>query len=91
MRQEPARYIKKKDYGKAPSYLEDRKAAMKQQQEDDKQAELERQEEENKLYHLLSETDRIKILAGLKVKWEKLNTDYQKLSLTVDTVPKINR
>ncbi|KAJ3381975.1 hypothetical protein HDU84_004728, partial [Entophlyctis sp. JEL0112] len=37
----------------------------------------------------LPEDERLKILDGLKKNWEKLNSDYQKLSLTVDTVPKI--
>ena len=39
----------------------------------------------------MPEDERIKILAGLKKNWEKLNQDYQRLSLTVDTVPKIAR
>ncbi|KAI8845401.1 calmodulin-binding-domain-containing protein [Chytridium lagenaria] len=39
----------------------------------------------------LPEDERIRILEGLKANWEKLNSDYQKLSLTVDTVPKIAR
>ncbi|KAJ3122178.1 hypothetical protein HK100_012089 [Physocladia obscura] len=39
----------------------------------------------------LPERERAKILEGLKANWEKLNSDYQKLSLTVDTVPKIAR
>ncbi|KAJ3040596.1 hypothetical protein HK097_002518, partial [Rhizophlyctis rosea] len=39
----------------------------------------------------LPEEERVKILEGLKKNWEKLNSDYQKLSLTVDTVPKISR
>ncbi|KAJ3022991.1 UNVERIFIED_CONTAM: hypothetical protein HDU68_008837 [Siphonaria sp. JEL0065] len=39
----------------------------------------------------LPEEERAKILEGLKANWEKLNSDYQKLSLTVDTVPKIAR
>ncbi|TPX70868.1 hypothetical protein SpCBS45565_g01535 [Spizellomyces sp. 'palustris'] len=39
----------------------------------------------------LSETERLEILNGLHKNWQKLNSDYQKLSLTVDTVPKIAR
>ncbi|KAJ3396583.1 hypothetical protein HDU92_002531 [Lobulomyces angularis] len=39
----------------------------------------------------LPEEERLKILNGLKNNWERLNSDYQKLSLTVDTVPKIAR
>ena len=40
---------------------------------------------------LLPESERIKILDGLTANWNKLNGDYQKLSLTVDTIPKIAR
>lgn len=40
---------------------------------------------------VLDEEERIRILAGLKTNWKKLNNDYQRLSLTVDTVPKIAR
>ena len=39
----------------------------------------------------LPESERLVILEGLKKNWECLNGDYQKLSLTVDTVPKILR
>jgi hypothetical protein len=39
----------------------------------------------------LPEDERIRVLEGLQYNWEKLNGDYQKLSLTVDTVPKISR
>ena len=39
----------------------------------------------------LPEEERVRVLEGLKANWEKLNLDYQKLSLTVDTVPKIAR
>jgi hypothetical protein len=39
----------------------------------------------------MPESERLTILSGLKKNWQKLNFDYQKLSLTVDTVPKIAR
>lgn len=39
----------------------------------------------------LPEEERIKILEVLKSNWEKVRSDYQRLSLTVDTVPKIAR
>lgn len=40
---------------------------------------------------VLPEEERERILSGLRANWEKLNYDYQRLSLTVDTVPKIAR
>ena len=39
----------------------------------------------------MPEQERAQILASLKDTWTKLNNDYQRLSLTVDTVPKIAR
>ncbi|KAJ1499874.1 hypothetical protein HMI56_004158 [Coelomomyces lativittatus] len=39
----------------------------------------------------LPEDQRLLLLKGLKTNWEKMNSEYQKLSLTVDTVPKITR
>ena len=84
-------YLKKKDYGQTPGYLLKRRQENIEQQEQEKAAERARKEEENKRFTAMSEDDRLKILAGLQAKWEKLNSDYQKLSLTVDTVPKINR
>ncbi|RKP19747.1 hypothetical protein ROZALSC1DRAFT_28687 [Rozella allomycis CSF55] len=86
---EPYSYLTKKDYGKNPKYLDKRK-------EERHNEEVQRQREEalaneNKQYQLLPEEERLSILAGLQAKLNKLNTDYQKLSLTVDTIPKINR
>lgn len=40
---------------------------------------------------ILPDEERERILKGLQDNWEKLNKDYQRLSLTVDTVPKIAR
>jgi uncharacterized protein YpuA (DUF1002 family) len=60
-----------------------------------KEEDLEKAREEAKKHYngmiLLPEEERHRILEGLKANWEKLNSDYQKLSLTVDTVPKIAR
>ncbi|KAI9104795.1 calmodulin-binding-domain-containing protein [Phlyctochytrium arcticum] len=39
----------------------------------------------------MPEAERLEILGGLQKNWDRLNSDYQKLSLTVDTVPKIAR
>ncbi|KAJ3013941.1 hypothetical protein HKX48_005429 [Thoreauomyces humboldtii] len=39
----------------------------------------------------LPEVERLKILEGLQMQWKRLNGEYARLSLTVDTVPKIAR
>ncbi|KAJ3221562.1 hypothetical protein HK099_003407 [Clydaea vesicula] len=90
-------YKEKKDYGKVPGYLAKR---ITEQQNIKQQRELEyserkimekRQSELERGLVPLPEEERLKILNGLKNNWERLNSDYQKLSLTVDTVPKIAR
>jgi hypothetical protein len=94
---EPTSYISKKTYGKNPIYNE------KRMQESKKLIELEFQNRsvmqsqkqanalESKGIVAMPEEERLTILDGLKKNWEKLNLDYQRLSLTVDTVPKIAR
>ncbi|KAJ3189542.1 hypothetical protein HK101_008922 [Irineochytrium annulatum] len=87
-------YRNKKDYGATPSYLmkrmkiqDDVKAAIESEQKS--AGENKRDLKEGVVP--LPEDERLRILEGLKANWEKLNSDYQKLSLTVDTVPKIAR
>lgn len=90
----PASYLTKKDYGRAPDYLVKKiqKAEEEHQkaQADAEAAQLAAKQFKNGLV-LLPESERVKILDGLTANWNKLNGDYQKLSLTVDTIPKISR
>ncbi|KAI9145048.1 calmodulin-binding-domain-containing protein [Paraphysoderma sedebokerense] len=85
----PSAYVDKKDYGKAPEYLLKRKEELIQAKV--KEADITEESEQKPGLILLPEDERLKLLEGLKNNWEKLNSDYQKLSLTVDTVPKIAR
>ncbi|KAJ3417486.1 hypothetical protein HDV05_003350 [Chytridiales sp. JEL 0842] len=85
-------YKSKPDYGAVPSYLDKRKKELEQIKIMAAAAEEEEKSRNNKNGLVpLPEEERLKILDGLKANWEKLNSDYQKLSLTVDTVPKIAR
>ncbi|KAI8894814.1 calmodulin-binding-domain-containing protein [Globomyces pollinis-pini] len=90
-------YLTKKDYGRTPDYLQKRIQEIEQaelqmanhlalQQESKARDDLEDQG-----IVVLPDEERSRILQGLQANWEKLNKDYQKLSLTVDTVPKIAR
>ena len=89
--------LEKKDYGKTPAYLQKRIVAMKQQELEHatmmstlrKEAESEALKQKGIV--VLPDVERARILKGLQANWDKLNKDYQKLSLTVDTVPKITR
>ncbi|KAI9193173.1 calmodulin-binding-domain-containing protein [Polychytrium aggregatum] len=100
----PPSYKSKKDYGRVPNYLVDRKKeqeSIRQRQLEEEELELQKQQGQQQLHQYqqangggvvpLPDEERLKILEGLKLNWEKLNSDYQKLSLTVDTVPKIAR
>ena len=64
---------------------------MKKQREKEAEAAEKASKQHRNGCVLLPEEERVRILDGLKSNWEKLNSDYQKLSLTVDTVPKIAR
>ena len=90
----PPKYLTKKDYGRTPEYLSKRIQAQAEaktlKEKQDQEAFIKSQQVRNGLV-LLPEDERLRILDGLKANWEKLNQDYQKLSLTVDTVPKISR
>lgn len=75
---QPRVYVCKKTYGKMPQYPK-------------KEVKIEKQEVVEKKENKLEEETRITLLQGLKENWQKLNSEYQKLSLTVDTIPKIAR
>jgi hypothetical protein len=85
----PPKYLKKKDYGVTPTYI------VKRNEEEKGRHEHELEEKHDEIGDeglvMLPEKERLSILEGLKKNWQKLNSDYQKLSLTVDTVPKIAR
>jgi hypothetical protein len=88
-------YRTKEDYGTVPTYLVKRKQEVEERTlakaaEEGAEAEAVRSGVKDGMVPL-PEEERLKILDGLKANWEKLNSDYQKLSLTVDTVPKIAR
>jgi hypothetical protein len=94
---EKTTYLEKKEYGQVPVYLSKIIAEQENIKREKFQQESERELLELKQSQLergivpLPESERLLILEGLKKNWESLNGDYQKLSLTVDTVPKILR
>jgi hypothetical protein len=84
-------YRKKEDYGKAPDYLLKRKDQLKQQAIEKARHEKLAMESVKKDYIILPEEERLQILKGLQKNWEKLTSEFQKMPLVIDTVPKINR
>ncbi|KAJ3276005.1 hypothetical protein HDV01_006175 [Terramyces sp. JEL0728] len=96
-KKETTTFLTKKDYGRTPEYIKKRVLEIKeadlklanslaQQQKEQQQSALEEQG-----ILVLPDEERERILKGLRDNWEQLNNDYQRLSLTVDTVPKIAR
>ncbi len=87
-------YREKKDYGKTPNYLQKRMTDRAHEQAkamEEAKRQKEKEEFLKKGLIPLPEEERQRLLTGLKQNWDKLNSDYQRLSLTVDTIPKINR
>ncbi len=87
-------YREKKDYGKIPDYIKNRKDEIEQRDKAKKVLQAQKVDvKETTLNGLkrLSEKERIEILEGLQEKWKLLTVEFQKLPLVTDTVPKINR
>ena len=86
-------YLKKDDFGKIPKYI------MRIKQDIEKEnAYLERVREESEASErakrrLLPMDERAGVVAALKAKWERVNSDYQQIThMTVlDTIGKIRR
>jgi Calmodulin-binding len=94
---QPVPFTSKKEYGANPEYNQKRmqEAKARDALEAENRAMMQSQKQalalEEKGIVAMPEEERIKILEGLKKNWEKLNLGYQRLSLTVDTMPKISR
>lgn len=86
-------YMNKADYGKTPAYLERIKRDI--QEEYDYIAQLQQQEEDerNSMVRPLTDEEKNALVAGLKAKWEKVNTDYQATThiTKLDTEGKVRR
>jgi len=91
--QEAKDYLKKQDYGKVPKYLEHIKQDIDDEYEYIRQIEREEEEARSSMARPLSEDERLKLIAGLKQKWEQINTEFQGYThLTkLDTFGKISR
>lgn len=81
-------YREKADYGRAPAYLSRRAEVSAAEVPETINASPAAPQPG---VRMLSQSERMQLLQGLKENWESVNDDYQKLSLTVDTPPKIAR
>jgi hypothetical protein len=86
-------YLSKDDYGKVPKYLQHIKQDIEAEYEYIRQLEEQEREAQNSQVRGLGEDERCSLIAGLKAKWESVNTEYQASThLTkLDTIGKIKR
>merc|ERR1711959_153934 len=88
-------YMNKKGYGKAPAYLEKAKGEIQDEYNYIMQMqEAANEEVDDEGYgrtRMLSESERIEMLNGLKTNWDRINKAYQTLSFTLDTPAKKQR
>jgi Calmodulin-binding len=90
--QKPPVYIHQSKFGKCPKYLENIKENMRRMQEMSlREKEREKHERESKNIRVISQEDKQKLLEGLKHNWQKLQEEYQKMPLLIDSVPKTIR
>lgn len=84
-----SKYIKKKDYGQTPEYLQQRREETRREQEEYDNYVKERMKQG--AMKQLPEGERQQILQGLKKNWDELHHQFQKLSLVTDTASKKRR
>ncbi|XP_076827360.1 enkurin [Brachyhypopomus gauderio] len=83
------KYIRKKDYGQTPEYIEQRREEVRRAQEQYDSYVKERITEA--AMKQLSDEEHQNILQGLKKNWGELHHQYQGLSVVTDTIRKKHR
>jgi hypothetical protein len=86
-------YLTKEDYGKVPKYLKHIKDDIDAEYEYIRQLQEQEEEARASMVRPMGEDERLGLIAGLKAKWESVNTEYQATThLTkLDTIGKIKR
>jgi hypothetical protein len=86
-------YLHKQDYGQVPQYLKRIKGDIEEEYEYIRQLQEQEELERNSQVRLLTEEEKGALVAGLKAKWEKVNTDYQATThiTKLDTMGKLRR
>lgn len=89
--QQPPIYIYKPKYGKVPKYLQNLKETNNKLNEIKLKEELLKNERDQKQIRVVDEEEKKQLLDGLKHNWQKLQEEYQKMPLLIDSVPKMIR
>lgn len=86
-------YIKKKDYGRVPKYLQHIKKDIDAEYEYIRHLQQQEDEARGSQVRPLEAEDQEQLIKNLKAKWEQVNTEYQSSThlTTLDTVGKVKR
>lgn len=84
-------YIYKPKYGKVPKYLQNLKEVKTKSNEMKSKEEFLRNERDQNQIRVVDEEEKKELLDGLKHNWQKLQEEYQKMPLLIDSVPKMIR
>jgi len=86
-------YLKKKNFGKTPKYLEKIKNEITDEYNLVREMQVEEQNERDRQKFLMPESERQELIAALKKKWEVVHIEFQKEThhRKLDTLGKRNR
>jgi hypothetical protein len=84
-------YLKKQDYGKVPGYMSRVKDQIQSEYRMIEEMQSTNRPVQEESVEMISESERDRLLAGLKANWEAVNKEYQTLSFTLDTPAKKKR
>jgi len=86
-------YLKKKNFGKTPKYLEKIKNEITDEYNLVREMQIEEQNEIDRQKFLMPESERQELIAALKKKWEVVHIEFQKETHVrkLDTIGKVTR
>ena len=89
----PANFIEKPDFGKIPAYLRRIKRDIEKENALERRLQAEAEAAQRAKQRMLSVDERKELTEGLQSKWERLNSEYQKMThmTALDTIGKVHR
>ena len=81
-------YLKKKNYGKVPKYLQTIKKEIEDEYQLVREMQIEEEAEMDRAKFLMDEKEKNELIAALKKKWEVVHKEYQTLThkVKLDTI-----
>ena len=73
-------YLKKKNYGKVPKYLQNIKQEIEDEYQLVREMQIEEEADMDRQKFLMDETEKNQLIAALKKKWEVTHKEYQTLT-----------